>query len=528
MSFEDLETFIDSRQIPTDERLDSDVCIVGAGAAGIAVAREFINSDAKILLLESGGLDFDEEIEAMNVLSVTGHRYAREGSRLRFFGGTSNHWGGHCVPMRPSVFERRDWIPYSGWPFGIDEMNPYYGRAHEVLEIGPYDYRATPIAERLSLELLPFDSAKIETAVSRYHRQNFGHRYRQDLDEAKNISVLLFATVTGLDLDEHKRFVEGATVKTLAGNEFTVRAKLFVLAAGGIENPRILLLSNHDVHAGLGNQYDLVGRFFMEHIWYDSGMILPAEQDPEPVKLYADEIPFEGDYGVRCHLVLPEARARELRIPEYRVELQIERTRRFHPSVRSAARFKRSVEQLNFENLSASDILDVLSDPYPAIAHVMDGDAPLVYGFGNHVEQIPNPESRVSLNDKTDALGQSMIELNWQLSDLDKEGIIKAQLLIAQEVGRSGIGRMYINMPELEETILDGAYGGNHHMGTTRMHNDPKQGVVDANCRIHGIENLFVAGSSVFPTAGYPNPTLTITALALRLADHLRLKLARL
>lgn len=521
------KSYVDSRQIPAAEVFDCDLCIIGAGAAGITIAREFIGSEAKVLLLESGGLEPDASIEALNDLSVTGHRYPKEGSRLRFFGGSTNHWGGHCAPMRASVFEKKDWIPYSGWPFGIEELHPYYERAHEIIGIGPYDYRPAPAADRLGLELLPFDPTSVETVLSRYHRQKFGERFQRDLSNARNISVFLHATVTAIDLDEHKRFVRDVVVRTLAGNSFAVRARYFVLATGGIENARVLLLSNHDVAGGLGNQNDLVGRFFFEHIWYPGGMILPADQDPARVKLYVNEIPFESGYAVRCHLTLPEARVRELQIPEYRAELWVTRSQSPYASVHSAARLKRHVEELEFGEIAISDVLNVLADPLPVLAYATTGDdAPLVYGLVNNVEQVPNRESSVSLTRETDALGQRMVELHWRLSDLDQAGIIEAQRVIAQEVGRSGVGRMHVLVPEAGTSLLEDAGGGGHHMGTTRMHTDPRQGVVDSDCRIHGIENIFIAGSSVFPTAGYPNPTLTITALAVRLADRLKSRLA--
>jgi choline dehydrogenase-like flavoprotein len=157
-----------------------------------------------------------------------------------------------------------------------------------------------------------------------------------------------------------------------------------------------------------------------------------------------------------------------------------------------------------------------------------DKGAPLNYGFANHCEQCPNPASRVRLSEKKDAFGQNMTELDWRLCELDIDGIRKAQRVIAREVGRAGIGRMNIFMSEAGEDIPAAIRGVKHHMGTTRMHADPKQGVVDADCRIHGIENIFVAGSSVFPSGGYPNPTLTLTALAVRLADHLKIKFAGL
>lgn len=529
MSFENLKTYFDSRQFPTDAAFEYDLCIIGSGPAGISIAREFSNTNTRVVVLESGGLWFEEDINDLNTLTATGHYYPEKGTRLRMFGGTANHWGGHCAPMTPSSFEKRDWIAYSGWPFGIGELNPYYARAHDIIEIGPYDYRCEPTAERLGMKLLPFDPNIVQTQMSRYHSQNFGPRYAKELDKAEDVSVFLYATVTSINLDEHKRFVSDVEVRTLAGNRFDVRAKIFVLATGGIENARILLLSNRDMAHGLGNQNDLVGRFFMDHIAYESGFIVPFDQDPGSVKFYADENYLEEDYDVRGNLVLSDRCLRELQIPEYRVEMEIGYSRKYLPSTRSAANFESFLETFRFEFLSLRDLMNVASDVSSPLEYLMgDKGAPLIYGFANNCEQCPNPASRVRLSEKKDAFGQNMTELNWQLCELDIEGIRKAQRVIAREVGRTGIGRMNIFMSGTSGEMPAAIRGIKHHMGTTRMHADPKQGVVDADCRIHGIENIFVAGSSVFPSGGYPNPTLTLTALAVRLADHLKIKFAGL
>lgn len=521
--YEALRSFFDSRQLPDEQEIDCDICLVGGGAAGITIARELANQELKVVILESGGLDYDEAIESLSRLVVTGHRYQTMGSRLRFFGGTTNHWGGHCVPLRRYIFEKRDWMPDGEWPFGLGDLEPYYARAHEVLEIGPYNYDPVPIAEKLNLPLLPLHPDRVETVLSRYHRQLFGYRHRDEVDKAANINVFLFATVSSLTVSDDARRVTHVNVKTLAGNSFYVRPKITVLAAGGIENARLLLISNHKILTGIGNQHDIVGRYFADHIWYRSGFILPLNQDPAAVRIYEDEVHFEDDYSVRCHLALPEPLNQKLRIPDYRVELDIRKTYRYHDAAVSARRIWQDLKALDPEYFTVEDVLNVLSDPIAPVWYLFDqNDGPLIYGFQNYVEPVPNRDSRVRLSAEKDALGMNRPELRWQLSNLDKEGIVKAQESIAVEVGRSGLGRMKVFIPEIEATILEGSVGGNHHLGTTRMHRDPKRGVVDADARVHGIENLFVAGSSVFPSYGYSNPTLTIVALSIRLADHLK------
>ena len=146
--------------------------------------------------------------------------------------------------------------------------------------------------------------------------------------------------------------------------------------------------------------------------------------------------------------------------------------------------------------------------------------------FMNELEQAPNPASRVRLIEQRDALGMPRVQLEWRLSGLDKRSIRRAHELLARELGRAGLGRLQLMLSEDEHRWPPELGGGRHHMGTTRMHRDPARGVVDPDCRVHGVGNLYVAGSSVFPTVGAANPTLTIVALALRLADHLVEQLA--
>jgi choline dehydrogenase-like flavoprotein len=514
--------------LPSGSDFSFDVCIIGGGPAGISIARELANSETRVVLLESGGLWLDEDIEALHTLVVTGQNYETQGSRLRYFGGSSNHWSGHCLPMPAESFQKREWIPESGWPFGIDELHPYYARAHEVIGIGPYDYRSDACAERVGESLLPLDPNIVRTQITRIHRLNFGMRYAEDLDAAENISVFLYATVTSINLDENKRFVSDVAVRTLDGNSFAVRAKYFILATGGIENARLLLLSNRDMSGGLGNQNDLVGRYFMEHPFYFSGFILPVDQNVNSVGLYKNEMYYDEDYDIRGYLVLSEASNRELRIPDFRAQLDIRHTRRFSPGVRSLASLSQFLESFDATYLTVDDVVNVMSDLSSPVRYLTgDKDAPLVYGFENHCEQVPNPDSRVTLSDTKDALGQNRAKLHWQLSQLDIEGIGKAQRLIAQEVGRAGIGRMKVFVPSEDADIPAVVHWVRHHIGTTRMNDDPKRGVVDSNCRIHGLENIYIAGSSVFPTESHPSPTLTLTALAIRLADHLKAQFER-
>ncbi|HEV2547905.1 MAG TPA: GMC family oxidoreductase [Stellaceae bacterium] len=504
------KNFLDARQITQGTVLEGDLCIIGAGAAGITLARAFADTGVQVILLETGGPDYEADIQDLGTIENVGRPYDVAGCRLRYFGGSTNHWGGHCVRLEALDFETRDWIPYSGWPFGLEELTPYYDRAHKVIEIGGTNDDPALVAKALKYRLFPFAPEKVKTTLSRYNPQRFGLRYGGELDSASNLKICLYATVTSIDLDASHRRVAQVTVNTLARNPLSVRAKRFVLATGGIENARLLLDSDKDEPKGVGNTYDLVGRFFMEHIFYPNSIVLPAKIDPA-YDIYSDEYPYvDGDrLEVRCHLALPMELTRELRIPKFRTEISL--------STEPAHR-------LFSEDFSAEDVARLFSRVTDKLGRMVRGKPwmPTCYRLDNNVEQIPNPDSRISLSAERNALGQRVARLDWRLSNLDREGIRAAHRMIAQEVGRTGFGRYRSFLPEHEDAILEGADGGMHHMGTTRMNDDPKQGVVDKNSKVHGLANLYIAGSSVFPCCGWSNPTLTITALALRLADHLK------
>ena len=509
------KTFLDARNIESKTKFDFDLCIVGAGAAGITIAREFANKNIRVCVLESGGLHSDPAVDSLSEIDDVGRLPGKEAlKRLRYFGGTTNIWGGHCTPLEPDDFKRQDWIAYSGWPYDYNELHPYYIRAHDVLGLGEFSYVPETIGSDLGFKTFPFDKTILATTVSRYHQVRFGIKYGDELDRAKNIKVILYSDVSEIRLaNSAANNAVNVLVKSLAGNQFYVGAKYFVIACGGIENARLLLMSNRQRSSGIGNHSDLVGRFFQEHLWYSSGYIAPATSAPT-LAFYLQEWPY-GDIAVRAHLAVPNEKVRELQIPKFRSELALESV---SPTFKLAKKIK--------NNVSVGDVLTLMSDPVGlgTLLRCKASIAPTAYVLKNHVEQTPNPDSRVTLSAKRDDLDRPQPQLTWKLSALDQAGLIRAQRLIAHEIGRSGFGRMRIEMREDGNDFLEKATGTGHHMGTTRMDDDPARGVADGNAKVHHTSNLYVAGSSLFPRCGWSNPTLTIVATSIRLADHLKMR----
>lgn len=509
------DTFQDGRDIPDGQVIDTDLCIVGSGAAGITLAQSFANSGLRVTLLEAGGLSIDPDVDANSSVEDAGRRYSPDATRLRYFGGTTNHWGGHCVPLEPEDFEAKSWISGSGWPITRSDLDPYYARAHDVVGIGSYDYDAARISAELGGTLMPFDGTKVATQLSRYRRQRYGFAYGDTLDGAANIQVILYGDVSEIVLAQDTgRAVSHLTVQSPAMNSFQLRARAFVLAAGGIENARLLLMSNTQRPAGLGNENDHVGRYFQDHLWYPSGIMVPFEAPVE--RLYTEEVPYDGA-AVRCHLILSAAEAERQGVGRFRTELL------------GLSETGQQLRRLQSGEIVMADIADLALKPITVgNTFACQGDQRNdAYRFQNYIQQVPNPDSRITLSQARDAYGRPQARLDWRISRLDQDCIVKAHQIIAQEAGRLGFGRVRIEVEEDPDILLDGVLGGAHHMGTTRMSASASEGVCNADCRVHSVDNLYLAGSSVFPTCGYPNPTLTITAMALRLADHLETRATR-
>ncbi len=506
---------VDARTVPRDTVLETEVCVVGGGAAGITLAREFTGQPFRVILLESGGLKPDVQTQSLYKGPIVGLPYPPLGVfRLRYLGGCTNHWGGYCQPLDDIDFEPRDWIPYSGWPFDKTHLTPFYERAQAVCQLGPFAYNPDPWERAESLRL-PFSSDRVATKVLQFSAPTkFGKAYQRELDQSKNVTVCLNGNMTEVETTRNAATATRIRVACLRGSQFWIAAKYFILATGGIENARLLLLSNKVQLDGLGNQNDLVGRFFMEHPHLDSATIVlssPLRTSPHLYRRHpVDETVIRG------FLILSADCQRCEKLSNFSAILSPE---------------AKGLQVLG--HLRWGDSQDLLQDIVDVIADVDDiavgAYSKLRRGFiavhtlavQTQTESIPNPESRVSLITERDALGLNRVKLDWRMTSFDKQAIRRALLIVGQELGRAGLGRLRIDMDDNDSTWPPTLQVGHHHMGTTRMHTNAKMGVVDANCCVHGMRNLFVAGSSVFPTSGSANPTLTIVALATRLADHL-------
>ena len=518
---------IDARTLEDGSLIEGDLCIVGAGAAGISMALEWINAGRKVVLLEGGGFDFEPQMQDLYRGDIVGlPYYPLHAARLHYFGGTTNHWAGMCSPYDPIDFEVRPWVPHSGWPITRADLDPFYERAQKVLELTPYyDYDADSWTRRDST-LVPFalDRRAFLTKMWQFSSPTrFGKRYRDAIVGASAVHLYTYANVCEIQANEAVSAVDELRVRTIEGKEHRVRAARYVLACCTIQNARLLLASNTRATSGLGNGHDLVGRHFMEHLEIPSGQLALAGTPIPSTALYMAG--FRSATRVQGELAANAAMQRKQRMLNATVSVQ-----NMVPGEEAKSTFQ-------FFN---PDLLDAMqraqkgdTTAIKQVRKVFSAFAPSTAGtrlFNLHTrqEQAPNPLSRVTISRERDALGVPRAQLDWRLTDLDFHSFRAFYDVLGSELGRSGVGRARV---QTWVTASDRQWpttlsGGWHHMGTTRMHRDPKQGVVDPDCRVHGLGNLYVAGAAVFPTAGCANPTFTLVAMSLRLSDHLKTRLA--
>ncbi|MFL5504054.1 MAG: GMC oxidoreductase [Gemmatimonadaceae bacterium] len=512
----------DARTLPTGTVLEGDLCIVGAGASGITIAREFANSPLKVILLEGGGFDFDPQLQDLFRGEIVGQPYfPLQAAALHYFGGSTNHWAGYCSLYEPIDFEKRDWVPHSGWPITRADLDPFYACAQSVLDLGPYKYDAADWkngdADRVPLL---GDSRVVWTKMWQFSPPTrFGIKYRDEIVNSPNIHLYTHANVVEVEANEELTAVRSARIRGFDGKEYHARARRFVLACHTIQNARLLLASNRQARTGLGNGNDLVGRYFMEHFEMPSGELALADPQSTKTKLY--ELAGLGG-PPRGELALTPATQREHRILNGTANVE---AGNYGDQVPSTFQF---IDTVMMNKMRAWQKGGRKGPPPIRVAAAAlaprDKGPPRFYHMMTRQEQAPNPDSRVTLSAEKDALGMPRTKLDWRVTELDKRSIRTFYQLLGREMGRSGTGRVQIKEWLLsdDKTWPSFISGGWHHMGTTRMHTDPKQGVVDANCKIHGLANLYIGGASVHPTAGAANPTLTLVALSLRLADHLK------
>ena len=507
---------IDARQLDDHSIIEGDICIIGAGAAGITMAMELINSSYKVILLEGGGFEYDDKVQELYNGKLLGHPYyPMKASRLHYFGGSTGHWGGMCSTFDDIDFKKRDWVENSGWPIKREDIAQYYPQAESILDLGYHNWDAKFFLDQdPSCISFPFDEKVIWSKMWQFSPPTrFGKKYKDAIVEAKNIHLYTYANVVDMDATENVAAIKQVTVKNYAGKQHTVKATYFIFACCAIQNARMLLAFNKQAPKGLGNDNDLVGRYFMEHVEIKSGELWLNHIDP--LKFY--QLNMGTKY--RAELAISPQKQEEFKVLNATVSLMpLEMSNKSIPAVKL---YSNDDPRKSLDTLIKYSSLDKRN----FLQRMFSKSIFQSYGLFTRAEQIPNPLSRVVLSEEKDELGVPRANLNWALSPIDKKTVLAINQLIGQQVGAAGIGRVKLKdwlADKSIDSLPDYTSGGWHHIGTTRMSDDPKKGVVDANCKVFNINNLYMAGSSCYPTGGAVNPTLTAVAISLRLINHIK------
>jgi choline dehydrogenase-like flavoprotein len=520
---------VDACTIPDGEALESDVVIVGAGAAGLALALELQNASCRIAVLAGGGMAVDRRTQQLlcSADEVSAGYWPPTVTRLRCFGGSTAKWSGSCRPLDPIDFARRSDVPDSGWPFPSAHLEPYYRRAQKICGLGPLEYSA----ERWGADgppPLPLVSADIRSAVFQINPPvDFGVAYQGAMAAARDTTVFLHAHVVGIETTETGSEVRRLRVACLNGPRFTISGRLFVLAAGGIENPRLLLNATEAEPHGLGNRYDLVGRYFMDHpkVW-KAGRVT-----------FTRSVPLEFyDYhwvdGTRIHGIFTpsEESIRKRGVPNFAICLDRASAADVSPGVASLRALRRRYlrarsagadwgELRHHLRRIATDVGGVMTARWRSRQAAQNGR---LFSTRYWCDCPPDRDSRITLSPKVDGLGVRRARIDWRLPADFAHHMALAHDFLNDALREIGVGVAQLNTAEDVQDPAENVENSYHHMGATRMHENPKHGVVGPDGRVHGTANLYIAGSSVFPTYGQANPTLTIVALTARLADHLK------
>lgn len=513
----------------------TDICIVGSGATGLTCAAEFRESEHNVILLEAGNIEFNELADDCHKGYIDGKfhegfRYARE----RIFGGTTTKWGGQLLEFLEEDFHQRGWVNNSGWPIKFRDLEHYYKRAYKLLGINFFDNLNFDPWEYLGLKKVKFSQKSLDFKASRYVKvPNFGISIYELIKSKKNIQIFQNAAAVEINLDDKLSEVVSLTIKSLQGKTGKVYAKKFILAHGCLEIPRLLLNSNKEIKCGIGNENDNVGRYFQDHIAAIVGILIPKNNKLikenfnsfllNKIK-YMPRLFVNPDFAERkkkLHSTIQLIYSKNYLIDESNINLNT------YKQIYKNIREKKKLNQPFFQLIRLLIKLpSILPDIYVLIfkKRISQPRSKFIW-IECHSEQEPLRESRITLDpNKKDILGMNRIHLDWKINEKTYETIKQTSELIKSEFEQRGIGEVLLDdwIEKYNSNWRSHVGDVYHQSGTTRMSEKAKNGVVDTNLKLFNHPNLFVAGSSVFPTSSAANPTFTAIALSIRLCDHIK------
>lgn len=557
---------IDGRNFPENHLVEVDVCVIGAGPAGWAIASEFMAGHQTICLVESGGT----EVEPVNDVLSSFRRADCDGAypdprftHSRAVGGSSHLWSIEAganplvryTMLDPIDFERRPWVSPASWPFGHESLLPWYDRAHRFSDAGTMDYRPrswiTPDRQPLA-----FEGERVQSKMFSFaNREVFQRQMREKLAGSQRVDLLMWSNVVELEPVEAASHIRLVHVACLNGRRYCIRARQVILATGALDAPRLLLASSRITRQGLGNDSGHVGRYLMDHQLIDVGTLVPNERRFFSRAGFYDQR-LMGANRVVANLQLSAAVQSEHQLLNSffglcaRTRLPLSRIVQ-RPFGRASTLFSPGVDAFKAWRLPdngsirrpgigaitamlthADDLVRANLWRFPRlrpeynIDHGAWFDDPArdtrFAGFDLYqmCEQAPDADNRITLGLERDAVGMPVGRVRFRWNASDRSSVARSQELLRDELAKAGIGRLRIDRRGTEPILRQ--MSAHHPAGTTRMADSPRLGVVDGRCRVHGVDNLFIASSSVFPVSGAANPTLTIIALAMRVADDVK------
>lgn len=553
---------IDAETLPDGSTFGSDIAVVGAGPAGIVLALELAQAGYNVALLESGRFHFSEKIQNLAEASYFDpafHSPMSECTR-RQVGGTSVIWGGRCVPYDPVDFDRRSYIPHSSWPVTYEEMETYFPKACEYLFCGQAEFDIKNISNIKQKSIIPGlpDEQVLTSTLERWSfPTNFGKEYFNKLKHNERIKLLYGLTCTEIELNDSGSQVEALITKTLDGKTLRVKSRKYVLAGGGLNTTRLLLASDRQHPGGIGNHSGLLGKFYIGHLSGDIAVvhfntspretIFGFDRDSDNVYLrrrfsftrkflhekeltnivawlgspnFYDPSHGNGILSLAYLALTSPLLGKYLTAKAIRNSLIGKDKGNYQAHLinmlKDFAKILSFAPQFGYGRYIAKRKIPAL------FVYSASNEYPLHY----HSEQVPNPDSTVSLSDERDELGMRRLNINRRCTSQDVESIVRSHKYWDAHLRKHGSGYLKYLSDDPEASVWQQTRDGFHQIGTTRMSDNPKTGVVGPNCNIHGFDDLFVASSSIFVTSGQANPTFMIVAFALRLADYLKKQLA--
>lgn len=512
------------------DRSNFEVCIVGAGAAGITLAARLAKRRIRTLLLEAGGRRYDSRDQDL-YLGELGDGLIYNGlydGRFRVLGGSTTQWAGQILELDNFVFEKRPWVPGSGWPFLKSELVPYYKSAAELEGLANAPKDEEEIWRLLGLQRPKF-GPDLTSAFSNFSlKTDFAVVHRDTIENDPNLTVCLHANACEFVIGGDETAILGIRCKTFSGHKIVFHARAFVLCMGGIETCRFLLQPMKDRARAPWNRRDLVGRHFQDHLLCHVADVV--ERDPRLPDIYLDYFSIRG-YRFQQKMKLPvEA---QQRLATLDIGGFITHFTGGYDDMAKAYETVRWIRTRRYEKLNSARLIHLAANfhkllwhkiPYSRSIQSIGRSACRSLKLNVNCEQAPLSEGRITLSPMRDALGLFRAKIDWRTSEQELHSIRRYVEVVQETFRRNGLGEivpvpsLYADDEEFTSTFRDSF----HHIGGTRMAVSEEFGVVDPDLRLFGTKNAYVCSTSVYPSAGFANPTHTLIALALRLSDHLR------